>query len=256
MTRFERSLFNKRKRLIKSGRTMFIRALNEQVSQFYLIINHSNPDNLLERIAGAVTDEPMQKAFEKYYAQAATFAVDWREKLIGSQKADSPYLTIFERTMIDFVRKKGGDRIKNITETTERYLHEAVKTSLQIATEQGFGIEKTRELIKESVDAMSRSITDSRARLIAQTEMITASNTAAMEGGKSTGMKVKKFWSTSGLANVRESHIAAEQESIDKGGLDEEELFESCPGMAYPGDPAVAAEDVCNCHCSLIIDLE
>jgi hypothetical protein len=252
MTKFESLILRKRKAFTKKGRSIFAKALNEQVNQAIVLINHTHPDEVKDKLK--VSIEPIQRAYEKYYAMSAEFAVLWRNKLM-TLKADDPYYSIFQKDMINFARTKGKQRMMDVTDTTYNYLVRSVEKATVEASAMGFGIDKTRELIIKYVDEMNREITRTRANLIAQTEMVTASNEAAMQAGKSTGLETRKFWSTSGLSTVRDSHIAAQQESINKKGLAEDETFESCPGMLYPGDPNGAAEDVCNCHCSIIIDI-
>jgi len=254
MTKFESLILRKRKAFVKKGRVLFANALREQIDAALLLIQHTHPDEIISKLN--VPEAPINRAFEKYYAMSAEFAVLWRNKLMTVKlKADDPYLTIFQRDMINFARTKGKERMQKVTNTTQNYLVDAVERATVEASAQGYGIDKTRNLIIKYVESMDKEITRVRSQLIAQTEMVTASNEAAMQAGKSTGLETRKFWSTSGLKNVRDSHIAAQEESIRKNGLKEDETFESCPGMLYPGDPNGEAKDVCNCHCSIIIDI-
>jgi len=83
-----------------------------------------------------------------------------------------------------------------------------------------------------------------RARTIARTEVIGASNKASYEA--MSGEKAEKKWVTGG-ANVRDSHQMAEAE----GWIPMEQEFMSV-NMLHPGDPNGAPEDVINCKCTLI----
>jgi len=254
MTKFESLILRKRKAFVKKGRVLFANALREQIDAALLLIQHTHPDEIISKLN--VPEAPINRAFEKYYAMSSEFATMWRNKLMTLKaKSDDPYLTIFQRDMIEFARTEGKERMKKVTKTTQSYLVDSVEKAMVESTAQGYGIDKTRDLIMQYVEDMDMEITKVRSQLIAQTEMVTASNKAAMQAGKSTGLETRKFWSTSGLANVRDSHNAAQAESIQKNGLKEDETFESCPGMLYPGDPNGEAKDVCNCHCSIIIDI-
>jgi hypothetical protein len=99
-------------------------------------------------------------------------------------------------------------------------------------------------------------VTGHRARMIAQTEVISASNTAAYEGAESAGIEYKKFWSNSGLDSVRESHIFAQEWSYGQDGINPHDKFDMGNGnfMAHPGDPDGPPEEVINCRCTLIIE--
>jgi len=167
---------------------------------------------------------------------------------------DDIYRTVFERNLAEYGRTKAGKRITNITGTTQERIEEVVQQATTQAISEGLGIAETRNLILDTILQDYKEFTPQRARLIAQTEMITASNQAAMEGARSTGMEFRKFWSTSGKGNSRQSHVNAEQESIDKNGLREDEKFESTD-MLYPGDPEGTADEVCNCHCQLLTEI-
>ena len=83
--------------------------------------------------------------------------------------------------------------------------------------------------------------------------MISASNQASEFAADSTGYDYLKFWSTSGLPNIRETHLEAEKYSDDKGGLKPDETFPN--GLLYPGDPNGAAEEVINCRCTLMHEI-
>ena len=92
-----------------------------------------------------------------------------------------------------------------------------------------------------------------RAKAIAQTEVISASNQASEYAAASTGYQYRKFWSTSGLENIRPSHIEAEQYSDAVNGLLPDERFPN--GLLYPGDPSGEASEVINCRCVIMHEI-
>ena len=198
----------------------------------------------------------MEIAFEKTYVQAASIAMMWRKELIPPQKdgVDDMYQTHFEKSLVHYARVKAGSRITNITGTTKDLIESAVESATQQAMNDGLSVNATRDLILEYMKDSYKEFTSGRAQTIAQTEMNTAANEAAFEAGKSTGLETRKFWSTSGLDNTRESHLQAEADSIDQGGLAEDEAFSN--GLMFPGDPGGDwPEEVCNCRCCLLIEI-
>lgn len=261
MKQIERTVIRKRKALMAAGRRMFVNAIREQYDQALAIIRRTDISQMRQAVEDAVKPEPIDTIFSKYYASAADIAMDWRKYHNRGRKSteDDLYYDKFKRYLSNYARTRAGYRINDITKTTEKYILDAVESATLRGFDEGLGIEKVRELIYSAVEENFGSLTPSRARLIAQTEMITASNQAAMEGTRSLGMEFRKFWSISGKGNTRDSHVAAEAESLERGGLKEDEYFESVSSgenkMFYPGDPNGTAEEVCNCHCTLLTEI-
>ena len=256
MKAIERLIIQKRKTLIKRSKKIFERAIREQYLQALHTVELYSFDQLKEHIRDTIKPEPIENAFNYAYASTAEIALIWRNKLLPPKKdgVDDIYRTVFERNLREYGRVKAGKRITNITGTTRDRIESVVQDATSQAIEDGLGITDTKTLILESIRSDYMEFTEARAQLIAQTEIITASNQAAMEGARSTGMEFRKFWSTSGIGNSRQSHVDAEQESIDKNGLREDESFDA-NGLMFPGDPMGPPEEVCNCHCTLLIEL-
>jgi len=91
--------------------------------------------------------------------------------------------------------------------------------------------------------------------LIAQTEMITASNQASQYGIDSTGLEYRKFWSNSGLKGVRASHDFAQNNYPN--GIAKNDVFDMGNGntMRFVGDPQGVAEEVINCRCTTLYEV-
>ena len=256
MTQFEKLIIKKRTDLIKRNKRVFANAIRSQYMDAIDAIGNHSLDQIKDHIKQVAKKDPIEKAFKIAYPQAADIALSWRKKLLPTKDAvDDIYKNIFMRNLQNYAVTKAGKRITDITGTTQDRIESVVSDAMASAVDQGLGIAETRNLILSAMREDYDAFTGARANLIAQTEMITASNQATMEGAKSTGMGYRKFWSTSGIGNTRDSHMAAEEESIAKGGLMEDELFDSCPGMAFPGDPGGDAADICNCHCTLLIEI-
>lgn len=259
MKKIERIVIKRRNAMVRAGRRMFANAIKSQYDQAIEVIQSADLDHIAERITRAVTTDPIDRVFGKYYSEAADIAMLWRQYHKPPQKAgeDAVYKAHFQRTLMNYGRVKAGQRIKDITKTTEKYIIDIVENAVTQGMDEGLGVASVRDLIYSGLKENYSELTTGRAQLIAQTEMITASNEATMQGTASLGMDFRKFWSTSGIGNSRDSHVAAEQESIDKGGLMEDELFESTE-MLYPGDATSkgsTAENICNCHCTLLTEI-
>jgi len=255
MKPIERKVILQRNRLIKNGRKIFANAIRQQYQQAINTLENSSFDDMVENLRGAITDEPIQKVYAPYYSSAADIALTWRKYHMRGRKSleDDLYTSKFMRSLHDYGIRLGKSRIKDITTTTEENIIRIVQEQVTYALTEGTEIDSARRNIMYFVNQQYEEITMARAQLIAQTEMIAASNQAAMEGTASTGLEFRKFWSTSGIGNSRESHMEAEADSIAVGGYMENEAFSN--GLQFPGDPAGGPEEVCNCHCTLLTEI-
>lgn len=90
---------------------------------------------------------------------------------------------------------------------------------------------------------------------VAQTERVRVQSQAradvATEAQK-MGLKMVKTWSAR-MVNTRETHAA-----LDGVKVPQDQPFVTIDGneLMYPGDPSAPAEEVINCHCVLITDVE
>lgn len=251
MKTIERQVIRKRLTLIKKGRAVFASAIRDQYQQAIRAVGIYPLEQLKEGIRAEITEEPIQKAFESMYVQAVDIADIWRKHLLPPTKdgLDDMYRAHIQANLKVFSRHKTASRVTGITETTR----ERIAQAIDYAMEEGAGVATMSDYIIENIKLDYKEFTQSRANLISQTEMITSSNEATIEAGRSTGLEMRKFWSTSGLPNVRDSHMAAEIDSNDVGGYPDGEAFSN--GLLYPGDPSGDASEVCNCHCCLLLEV-
>lgn len=199
-----------------------------------------------------IKEDQVKKAFEKYYPMFAENGVMMKNHLMN-QKADED--VVFENLFADKLKNiattEAGTRIVSITNTTKAEIEKVVQSVISTAMEEGIGVEETAKLLKKKIGDNLIGNAMARARAIAQTEMISASNQASMFAAQSTGLETRKFWSTSGLGGVRTSHSADQDFSDKVGGLKDDEVFPNT-GLRYPGDPSGAAKEVINCRCTLL----
>jgi hypothetical protein len=251
MKQIERQILRKRAALIRKGRPVFASAIRDQYQAVIRAASMYSPNQLKEMLPQLVSEKPIQQAFEKMYVQAVPIAEMWRKYLLPPKKdgLDEMHLKGIELKMREFARSRTGRRIKGITETTR----ERIANAINYAMETGGSVDTMTNIITSTLMNDYREFTQARARMISQTEMITASNEASVQAGFSTGLETRKFWSTSGLGNVRDSHLQAEADSNDVGGYADNEAFSN--GLMYPGDPTGEPEQICNCHCTVLIEI-
>jgi SPP1 gp7 family putative phage head morphogenesis protein len=123
---------------------------------------------------------------------------------------------------------------------------ERIRARLQESYDAGDSTDKIAAAIRAEFNAIEKG----QARVIAITETGAAYGYGEHESQKDAGI-TKRRWLTSGNANVRESHAAAEgqvrgiDEPFDVGGAQ----------LMYPGDENGPPEEVINCHCVAVAEI-
>lgn len=252
---FERQFIRARNAIERKGVAMCKAAIREQYVAFLQRAKTTDFKQWPDLVDSAVTDKPIVNFFERYYPMSAKLAVMVRNNLLKGKATEENQIleNAFSLKLTKLVRDEAGEKITSITNTTRERLVKVVRDILDEADTQGWGIPEITSKLYKEVGKNLIGNGYARARAIAQTEMISASNQAASFAAQSTGYETRKFWSTSGLSNIRETHIEAEQYSNQKDGLKEDETFPN--GLLYPGDPSGPAEEVINCRCTLMHEI-
>jgi len=195
----------------------------------------------IDDIESEIDVKPIKEAYQDLYAEVGSlFAMESFEGLLPQkQKQDDTLEDMWMERLREFAATEAGTRIVDVTQ----YTVEQVRGVLQEGIQEGWGVEKIARQL-ESSDAISRV----RARRIARTEIVSASNEGSMMGARSTRLNLKKIWIDTPDSRTRETHIqAGSQQPVDidepfqVGGYDAD----------YPGDLSLPAEEVVNCRCTV-----
>lgn len=261
LIKFKRQLHRIRNRVERQGLPMAKKAITEQYNYVLSRISTAEKDDF-NRIVQAIPDEPIKNFLQIYYVRFAPIAMlqfEWmKERAKGAgilieRKADNVYLTLFERYMYQIIANESGNKITTITATTKERILAQIRDQLELGEAAGMGIEEIRKNIYQAVGDSLKGNGMARAKAIAQTEMIQASNRAQHFAAESTGLQYRKFWSSSHLPGTRISHQEAEQDSIARGGLLKTEVHSN--GLLYVGDPNGPASEVINCRCTELYEI-
>lgn len=221
-------------------RKLYARALSLQIAPVLRVARDQGAAVALGQIDILIQSDPLTEVYRRMLRDVgAAESYRYRQMLLRRKEVEPGWVDYFERFIMPAMLDRATIRIKRITENTSQIL----RSTIQSGINEGWGIDKiAREL---------RDMVSTRARTIAQTEVISASNSAAYAGAESAGIAYKKFWSTSGLPGIRASHIQAEADSYAVDGIDPHAKFSN--GLMHPGDPAGPAEETVNCRCTLIV---
>lgn len=148
-----------------------------------------------------------------------------------------------------YINSEVATRITGVVGVTRQVTEKAIRQAVSEAIEQGLSIEKTKKLIEKSVNAKWIAMRRNRSRVIARTEVLTASNHASYQGAINTGLNVRKAWLHYLDKRTRPDH--AEMDSTNYIGLNE---YFNVGGyqMLHPGATGAPAKEVVNCRCVCI----
>ena len=127
---------------------------------------------------------------------------------------------------------------EGITQTTI----EQIRKVLVEAEVKGWGFDE----IVNRLD--SPDLTRNRSRLIARTEIVTASNGAAVIQAKESGLILNKEWVSARDNRVRRDHLQVNGKVV---GIDDDFTVGTAK-MSQPGDRRGGASECCNCRCCCV----
>ena len=169
------------------------------------------------------------------------------------QKAD-PQVDYWE----DYFRKYTNERSQKITgqimDTQTSIINNIIDRNMREAELGGLGIPETQRYLRNDMQDTLTEMNKYQAERIARTEVIGASNKGSFDSASNSGLEMKKIWLTSGLDGIRESHIHYGAEDDRTGGRAMDEEYAS--GLQYPSDPNADPEEIINCRCTVIYDVD
>jgi hypothetical protein len=229
-----RRLIQARNRFELIYRRKFAAALNQQAMPVIEALKSQPPESVINQIPILIQPDKIRETLDQCLNDVGrAFSFEYRRYLIQKSRKnidiDEGWDDYFRLFILPILRRKQAAALTSITQTTVRLLEDYIGRGIN----EGLGIEKIAGYVREAMGDISAY----RSRMIAQTEVISASNQSAFEGANSSGIQYRKFWSNSGLEGVRESHIFAQEWSFQRDGLEPEEYFDMGNGnsMLHPG---------------------
>jgi uncharacterized protein with gpF-like domain len=223
-------------------------AIKEQYSQFIKAKSNGLSDaHALEHI----TSTSIQSAIKPIYHDAIHYG-----SLIYSQLPKSPKKLKrrapigFNDNMVRLINQYFNSEILNTSEGITETTRDTIRVIMQIANEEGRSI----NWVVDNLVTETQELTRNRARLIARTETVTATNGAGNFAAKQTGLKYQKEWLATMDSRVRPDHA-----NVNGSRVNMEDYFlvgdsqMSVPGARVQknGLPTPAGE-VCNCRCTCL----
>ena len=176
-----------------------------------------------------------------YRDVADTFARPTFEALSGKQRAAS---NPWDAAVTAWIANNAAEKVREPIGTTR----DQIRKALAAGVAEG---EHVVKLAKRLEALYVTNIVPNRARLIARTEVIGASNLGSLEGARATGLDLKKKWlATPQPMRTRSTHLAAGR---GKAIPLDEAFIVGGQRLMHPGDGSLgaSASEVCNCRCAM-----
>lgn len=133
-------------------------------------------------------------------------------------------------------------RVAQVAETTDEI----------IARKVTIGLRDGASWSKIAADIEAAGLNSLRATTIAATEVHGVAQASTFEAAGSLGLALKKQWVSVEDEHTRVDHVAANEQEV---GMDDHYLIGGSP-MLYPGDPAGPPEQVINCRCANVFNVQ
>lgn len=143
-----------------------------------------------------------------------------------------------DQKVIDAILAKAFNFANLVNDTTKELIREQLL--------EGIGLgEGVAEIGRRINDIFDKRLSRFEVERIARTEVLSASNQAALLSMEQSGIINKKEWLTTLDGRERDSHAQVNGEEVKLDGK-----FSN--GLRYPGDPNGSASDIINCRCALL----
>lgn len=240
---------------------LFQKALTEQIKPLFTFLEQQTYiDNIENIIPTLITPVPLRTSYQDMYA---TIGLDFRRNIHESirKQGFQQYIkkNLDEDFWMDEMRAYAdlfvGERITWMTATTRDFVLGEVKDVIKEASEQGLGVDSIAKMIRDRLKEKFPISARDRAKTIAQTETLTASNYASFRSAADTGLPMRKIWLTApwGVSKTERHNLI--QGLGDQRPMMEEDFIVDNVQMKYPGDPRGGAAHVINCKCAIAYEV-
>lgn len=197
---------------------------------------------------GYITSDPILHVLEDLYKRCGVAWAHATQVVIKKQEVKGRMPMGFSERIVELMRQYYGIEILEDANEITQYTREVIQNVLSEAAITGWSFDEiVRQLQSNSeLGAM-------RARRIARTEVVGASNAAAITNAKDTGIPMVKIWLAVRDKRTRHSHMAADDVTIpidDAFTIGGVKMMQ--PGVKKtPDGQQVPGAQIINCRCVL-----
>lgn len=212
----------------------FNRILNSQVNEY-----------IRTRDIDSISPDAMLDALTELYLKAGGEWAYYTERQLRKDKVIKRLPFAFNLRITRLIRNQFGKDILNMANNITRTTKDRIRTILRNNPGASFD-QIVPQLRAPEVNA-------ARARLIARTETVAATNGAAIENARAFVIPMRKRWSAVLDGRTREDHRKLDNDTV---GMNEKFKVVDADGitrqMNFPGDKEGGPGQVCNCRCVVV----
>lgn len=200
------------------------------------------PDQWEDVISLRLTEPYLGEWYGQLYL--ATGLPQIRSTVRDMNRAKAEDSGIWESAVLSYARERAGEQIVSVTGTLRKTLVSILRRELEES--DGMGVEAITQRIFRSY----RQQQEWEVRRIVQTEALISAGRAGDIASRSLEIPFVKQWCVSGLANTRDTHLAADGTLADA----DEPFTVGKSLLMYPHDTSMGADasEIVNCACSCI----
>lgn len=215
------------------------------------LASEMDPESLKKRVSSLLKPAMMKEHISAIWVKTGSlFAVDMMKRMERMPKKQEEDVDYWEDYYRRYTRERTAAITGEIMDTQTIVVNRIIDELLEEGTDRGLGIPEIQRRMRQDLLEGLTEINKYQAERIARTEVIGASNTGSFDGAKASGLDMKKAWLTSGLPGVRQTH--QDYESMGPVEMD----YEFSTGLQYPGDPEGDPEEIINCRCTIIYEVD
>lgn len=251
ITRAAQKIVRRRALFFRRYSRLFKGSLKQQIRPVLDRINEVNDFEIFAtEIEGLIKEEPIEKVLKKCWIQVGVYFAQYQVNelkglgVVFEVKSEEEDLWV--RQMTAWAEAEAGINIVSITGASKKQALKFIRQTMKEASLEGWGIEKIQREMRRNLVNKWGEMAIYRSRMIAQTEIIGASNRASFMGAKSAGIELVKSWLL-GSQDPRDTHIEAARFNVR---IPKDKPFIVAGyECEHPGDMSLPAEEVINCHC-------
>lgn len=195
----------------------------------------SDIENVLERLRAERLTSVVEPVFERRIKA-------WAKKVLGQLGADARF-DLLNPLIPEYLEDLSGKKINGVNDTTR----DALRAELTEGVRAGEDVRALSKRVRSVFDVTDQS----RAEMIARTEVVGASNWATHESYKVSGVVDKRAWVATRDGRAREEHLALDGVEKELGAKFQIDGYSA----DYPGGFGDPAMDV-NCRCTVVAVIE
>jgi hypothetical protein len=231
-----------------------------QAGPVFEALKTTDPNEVANNISILINNEPMDKYYNNMYVVTGVeFARD-NSPIVKNLEDDLD--KIYQQEMEAYYNNVGLSRLTEVNTTTVDVMQKQLRSLIKTMESEGLGVEEIARTISKRFEKEYGATSRWRAKRIAQTEVLTASNKGTLVSVESLGVPYKKQWLTGGRSKTERHTLLPSWSETNNTGLHgqmvdqgKDFVFSNVNGKIVTGQyPGVtdSSEDNINCKCVVV----